>query len=245
MLDLHGAPGSQSGESNTGCSFKYNGKSGNYYWDNEVNKEWTLKAVTELAKICRDKGNTCYGVELLNEPAAAYPLVGIDRWSLLDYYHKAIKSAREVGLPMEKPLVINEWLPHWPTFWMLRWNHFFPEHEYGNVQLDAHLYLFMDSIFKEEVMWSIVHWPLVWLASLEAPIMIAEYTLSTSTGVVSNSELQGWAEWIQSKLHRNGTIGSAHWLWNNKWLKMWSMRTMSTLVTKDAIDWKKAFSIND
>jgi aryl-phospho-beta-D-glucosidase BglC (GH1 family) len=51
MLDLHGAPGSQNGESNTGCSFKYKGDS-KYYWDNELNKEWTIKAVVELAKIC-------------------------------------------------------------------------------------------------------------------------------------------------------------------------------------------------
>ena len=85
LLDFHGAPGSQSGESNTGCSFKYDGDS-KYYWDNELNKEWSIKAVVELAKICKDKGDTCYGVELLNEPATALPVLGIDRWSLLGFY---------------------------------------------------------------------------------------------------------------------------------------------------------------
>jgi hypothetical protein len=67
----------------------------------------------------------------LNEPATAMPILGIDRWSLLDFYQKAIKASRAAGLPMEKPMVIMEWLWHWPTFWLGRWNHFFPEEEYG------------------------------------------------------------------------------------------------------------------
>ena len=51
LLDLHGAPGSQSGESNTGCSFKYNGN-GNFYWDSDWNKLWTKNALIAVAKIC-------------------------------------------------------------------------------------------------------------------------------------------------------------------------------------------------
>jgi len=118
MLDLHGAPGSQSGESNAGCSFKYGGD-GQYYWDTDWNKEWTVKAVTKLAQICRDQGDACYGVELLNEPA--FPGGGLDRDHLLQFYRTAIKAARAVGLPKSKPLVVMEWAPHWDEFWAGKW----------------------------------------------------------------------------------------------------------------------------
>ena len=110
LLDLHGAPGSQSGESNTGCSFKYNGE-GNTYWASDKNRLWTEKAVVKLATICRDKGDSCYGVELLNEPA--FPWGGISRDYLKDFYRSAITASREAGLPMDKPMVVMEWGPHW------------------------------------------------------------------------------------------------------------------------------------
>ena len=119
MLDLHGAPGSQSGESNTGCSFKYGGNS-NYYWDTDWNKLWTHNAVVKLAEICKEKGDTCYGVELLNEPA--FPGGGIDRNHLRDFYHGAISASRDAGLPKDKPMIIMEWGPHWDESWSGRWN---------------------------------------------------------------------------------------------------------------------------
>lgn len=52
LFDLHGAPGSQSGESNTGCSTKHNGDGGVAYWDTEWNKTWTENAFLALSKIC-------------------------------------------------------------------------------------------------------------------------------------------------------------------------------------------------
>ena len=153
MLDLHGAPGSQSGESNAGCSFKYNDNDGEYYWDTDWNKEWTVNAVTALARICRDKGDACYGVELLNEPAFPGANTGIDRGHLLDFYQKAIKAARDVGLPMRKPMVVMEWAPQWEANWAGKWKSAFPE-EYGEVYLDTHVYDFKDTVAEEEASWA-------------------------------------------------------------------------------------------
>lgn len=107
MLDLHGAPGSQSGESNTGCSFKYNGQDGAYYWDTDWNKQWTVSAITELASICAANGETCYGLELLNEPA--FPGGGLSRTSLLAFYQEAIVAARQAGMAYETPIIVMEW----------------------------------------------------------------------------------------------------------------------------------------
>jgi glucan 1,3-beta-glucosidase len=71
LLDLHGAPGSQNGASHSGCSV--NG----FYWDTEWNKENSINAVRALSEICRANMDSCYGVEVLNEPGW-----GIDRASL-------------------------------------------------------------------------------------------------------------------------------------------------------------------
>lgn len=44
MLDLHGAPGNQNGDSHAGCHVSNSG-----YWDTDWNKLWTSKAVVALA----------------------------------------------------------------------------------------------------------------------------------------------------------------------------------------------------
>ena len=62
LLDLHGAPGSQNPSSHNGCN------TGGVYWDTKWNKKWTKKAIVALAEICKEFENSCYGVELLNEP---------------------------------------------------------------------------------------------------------------------------------------------------------------------------------
>merc|ERR1719436_1341202 len=65
MMDLHGAPGGQSGHHHTGCDF---GWGSNHYFGTEKNIQLGLEAVDAMAKICAAKGKVCYGIELLNEP---------------------------------------------------------------------------------------------------------------------------------------------------------------------------------
>ena len=239
LLDLHGAPGSQSGESNSGCSFKYSGE-GNYYWDTDWNKLWTKNAVVALAKICQEKGSTCYGVEVLNEPA--FPGGGLDRGHLLSFYQEAILAARnEGGLSMDVPMMIMEWGPHWNDFWKGRWSTYFPESKYGKVQLDTHIYDFQNTVQESEASWAANQFPLVKEIAAEVPLLIGEYTLSLNWDIPTQ-DLQGWASWINTNFHESGVIGGAHWMWNNKPRKFWSMRSMSTLETPGGIDWKQVFS---
>lgn len=70
MLDLHSAPGMQSGNECTGCDqglgprfylFGPNGQASR-------NEDLAVEAIEVMAKLCANKGDTCYGMELLNEP---------------------------------------------------------------------------------------------------------------------------------------------------------------------------------
>jgi len=67
LLDLHSVPGGQSGSQCTGCD---QGPSDAifFFGESEKNMNDAVQAVKVMAEICADKGDTCYGIELLNEP---------------------------------------------------------------------------------------------------------------------------------------------------------------------------------
>ena len=116
------------------------------YWDTDWNKQWTVSAFKAMAQICKDAGDTCYGVELLNEPDWH-----ISRDSLKDYYQDAIKVAREqVGLDKKVPIVIMDWMHIIQSYWNNRWQEFFPESTYGKVIVDTHIYDFKNTVQEEE-----------------------------------------------------------------------------------------------
>lgn len=59
-----------------------------------------LRALGVLAELCASHGRTCYGIELLNEPAGtqgpSYLQAGdLDRRALLDFYKLAIQEVRQ------------------------------------------------------------------------------------------------------------------------------------------------------
>ena len=114
LLDLHGAPGGQSINQCTGCATSCEGSGCEeeaHYFDRPRNHAVAIAAVVELAKLCALAGPTCFGVELLNEPAQPEPLGGgnCNRTSLLEnYYVKAILAARNAGLPPAVPIVIMD-----------------------------------------------------------------------------------------------------------------------------------------
>ena len=126
-------------------------------------------------------------------------------------------------------------------FWENKWDKIFPEETYGKVILDAHIYDFKDSVEEEEKSWDTIQWPLLKHIASQVPTILGEYTLSLSQDIPTDS-LQPWAQYIQDRVHSNGAIGSAHWLWNNKAHKFWSMRSMSNLETTGGIDWSQVFS---
>ena len=105
-----------------------------------------MSAFKAKAQICKEAGDTCYGVELLNEPHWNF-----SRDSLKNYYQQAIKSAREdVGLDMGVPIVVMEWMGEFLNYWNDKWNDFFPETSYGKVILDTHIYDFKNTVQEEE-----------------------------------------------------------------------------------------------
>jgi hypothetical protein len=110
LLDLHGAPGGQSGDQNSGCTTNSSGYFGTP--DADYNIQVAVNAIGALATMCKAQGPTCYGVELLNEPSRS-----IDRTVLLDYYKRAAAAARGAGLDRGSPLVIMDWSDQLRSFW--------------------------------------------------------------------------------------------------------------------------------
>jgi len=74
LMDLHSAPGGQTGNECTGCDLGSDAIG--YFLNAEAtwnrNMERAVEAIDALSKICAEKGDTCYGIELLNEPYGAH-----------------------------------------------------------------------------------------------------------------------------------------------------------------------------
>jgi len=140
LMDLHGAPGGQSDHQRTGCA---SGKGGTYHFPSVPagvgwNTELGVIAIEAMARICAEHGETCYGIELLDEPFD--PGLGkLTRHYLQSFYHRAILSARK-HLDKEKPLVIFEWAARmW--YWRHRRNWFALE-DYGRIMFSTHLSMY-------------------------------------------------------------------------------------------------------
>jgi len=67
LMDLHSAPGGQSGNECTGCD---QGPTDAifFFGESQSNMNYAVQAVKVMAEICAEKGDVCYGIELLNEP---------------------------------------------------------------------------------------------------------------------------------------------------------------------------------
>jgi len=67
LMDLHSVPGGQSGNQCTGCD-QGSTNAIFFFGESEKNMNDAVQAVKVMAEICAEKGDTCYGIELLNEP---------------------------------------------------------------------------------------------------------------------------------------------------------------------------------
>jgi len=133
MMDLHTAPGGQSGNQNTGCDL---GEDGNLYFVTDWNRQLGKLAIESMAAICAEKGSTCWGIELLNEPYGPHDEHALPRETLRRFYAGAIEAARR-HLHKDVPLVINDW-PTWiKSYWKY---HTFSYAEHGRIVFSTHLY---------------------------------------------------------------------------------------------------------
>lgn len=126
LLDLHAAPGTQAKDIWTGC---YSQDSP--VFDTDWNAQLATAAVEAMAKMCASYNQSCYGVEVLNEPQT--PQVPLDY--LKKFYSDAITVSRKY-LEKNVPIILFSWtrdLDYWK-------NVQFPFHTYGNVIWDTHLY---------------------------------------------------------------------------------------------------------
>ena len=137
-MDIHGHPGSASGEAHSGCTMGRTDVVSHAYADHYFNTEWNamlcIDAVEVMAQRCADEGDTCYGVGVLNE----YQRSGNDpNWHefIKKYYRDAAVAARAV-LPMDKPIVLFAW-----EFFYWSWTpDDFDEKIVGKLVWDTHMY---------------------------------------------------------------------------------------------------------
>jgi len=157
LLDLHSAPGGQTGNQNTGCSTG-GADSVARYFDTTYNSYLAVLAVKEMASLCKRYGNSCYGIGLLNEPCCTHAAIGdanLDRPFLHAFYRDAIAVARADGLvrvegdgedwfvegaslPLEVPIVVMDWLEWLSSYWDAA--DFGPYEQTGQLVFESHIY---------------------------------------------------------------------------------------------------------
>uniref|UniRef100_A0A7S0B2T8 glucan 1,3-beta-glucosidase n=1 Tax=Pyrodinium bahamense TaxID=73915 RepID=A0A7S0B2T8_9DINO len=129
LLDLHGAPGGESGERPCGR------ERADWHWG-----DWRLNESIEALRVLaeRYRGHPCVaGVSVCNEPSETLPAE-----VLCNFYDCAVRTIREAGMPPDEVAVV---LPAYRTerldeIWRL-WNRRFDGFaRHTNVAFDLHLY---------------------------------------------------------------------------------------------------------
>mmetsp|Transcript_2108 Transcript_2108/g.6234 ORF Transcript_2108/g.6234 Transcript_2108/m.6234 type:complete len:659 (+) Transcript_2108:82-2058(+) len=207
LLDLHGAPGGQAANPFTGC---FQGR-GQWHFDTDRNKNLTVQAIEELAKICQRQGSACYGIELLNEPAGT---VGswfrwdryISRYHLRDFYFDAIRAARR-HLTWDVPLLIMDW-PRWLSWWTYMRPFSYEKH--GRVLFSTHVYRFNEVTNQIKARGALVA-DLSMIFEFHAyskyEIAVTEFALNSHGRVFDYDSL---ANWLVHQFNMHGA-GSAVW----------------------------------
>jgi len=130
LLDLHGAPGGQNGQDNSGCANLLG------WLNHSSNVELSLAAIDALASRYGARENL-YGIEVLNEPAFDYELDKHKK--LLAYYAKAYAAVRAHSATAV--VAFSElWTKEDYSLFGLAWENQLVEPEYYNVAMDIHKY---------------------------------------------------------------------------------------------------------
>lgn len=147
LLDLHGAPGGQSTNQDTGCASSCQAaKCGvdDYYFMDKFNLATGVQAVLRMAELCQAWGNTCWGIELLNEPSPFLTAQSIFKLRpiLVDFYKAAIAAARGPGgLDPAVPIVLMDFPWFLASSWNLLYGPMLDQVEgHGTIIWETHIY---------------------------------------------------------------------------------------------------------
>lgn len=146
LIDLHTVPGSQNGYDNGGLT-------GVCKWcKNPEEVEFALTVLERLAQRYRNHP-ALYGIEVLNEPISWIVYISAPSTGKAEDKEEA-KGSGYVPLSFLKPFYVEAYnrlraiLPESKTivfhdgFRLTSWNRFFDEHQFKNVALDTHIYIF-------------------------------------------------------------------------------------------------------
>jgi len=236
LLDLHGAPGAQAGNAFTGCDEG----NGNVHFDTDWNKLLAVRAVKKMARVCSLHGDTCYGIELLNEPAVANKELRI---FLRDYYFEAIKEARR-HLDWDKPLVIMDW-PRWLSWWQEQQPFSYGKH--GRILFSTHLYDAVGVRDQEDVRRCFaedIAKITDFVQKSKYDIIVSEWALSghgNGTPREDPFDYHSLANWLVYQFNQQ-SLGSVVWNFDaGYWSHVWGPVAAANMGAR-VIDWRGIFS---
>jgi len=204
LLDLHAAPGGQSGNQFTGCDQG----AGNHYFITKWNLHLAVGAVERMAQICGQYGFHCFGIELLNEPHS-----GISRSFLKEYYYKSIEKARQ-HIIKNKPLIIMDWT-RWLGWWQKERAFTYAKH--GRIMFATHVYGadgVTDQLDVRSRLSSDMEAISEFFTQSEHSIFVSEYALSGhGTGELCKDpfDYHSLANWF---VHQFNQFGAGSVVWN-------------------------------
>jgi hypothetical protein len=241
LMDLHGAPGGQADRAFTGCDQG----TGMFFFDTPWNMQIAVQAVEQMARVCHKYGETCFGIELLNEPIGnlgpGHSQQHLSRSSLRDFYLDTIRAARD-HLDKDKPIVIMDW-PGWLAWWQEKQPFDYANH--GRIVFSTHVYR-EDNTDQEESRSALlpdlkILSDFYWQSKYD--LIVSEYALSGhgSGGAEDGFDYSSLANWM---VFQFSTAGLGSMVWNfdaAEWLPSWGS-VAAPQVGQSPVDWKRAFA---
>jgi len=246
LLDLHGAPGGQSGNAFTGCDQG----AGQAFFDTAWNRALAVQAIEAMAMICARHSASCFGIELLNEPAGSTgpglePEKEISRLTLQSFYRDAIEVARR-HVHWDVPLVIMDW-PGWLPWW--KDQEVFSYAAHGRIVFSTHTY-YLDAFMtgQEETRQYFASGDIAKIADFylhsRYDIMVSEYALNnhgSGSALDDAFNYNSLENWFVNQFNQYG-MGSMLWNFDaGEMMEAWGPVTVERLGASP-IDWKKIFT---
>lgn len=209
VLDLHGAPGGESGEAPCGRRQR---PDGTWHW-----KQWrhneSLKALRVLAE--RYNGRKCVtGVAVCNEPSNETPLNRLCR-----FYDRAVGTVREAGMPASRVAVILPIFQRPEEEVIERWQAL-TGGKHRNICFDVHCYHCFENEFHGKTFAENLRWTEENAKMLrQHPMVVGEWSLAlgratwSTCGSMTEENAQRLFASAQLEAYGHASHGSFFWNW--------------------------------